>query len=329
MSEENSVAVESAPAEAVETSAVESNETVEAGSEESGSVESGSVQANTEAELAAEVEQAIEDGASEEEVKQMIREFEVKVNGKTYKRQIDLNDEEALKKELQMALAGRQAMQKSAELEKAYKQDYERLKNDPFELLKEMGLDPLKLSSSYIEQYLESQKKSPEEIAREEQAREFAAIKEERDRLIKEKEEIERQKHLSQIENEIQDDIISALESDNELPTNPKVIDMIIDNMIYAMDNGWTDVTAKDVIPNVKNQLQSSLREIVSSLKSEDALKTFIGEDTFNKFRDDRVKKMKEQVTNVNSIKEVAKKPSEKDAKPKKKIKLSDFMGGR
>ena len=87
-----------------------------ASSEESSESEVVEVAAETESELKDEIEDAIEEGASEEEVKNMIREFTLKVNGKEFKRQIDLNDEEAVKKELQLGLAGRQAMQRSKEL---------------------------------------------------------------------------------------------------------------------------------------------------------------------------------------------------------------------
>ena len=327
MSEEN-VAVESAPEEtsAVEES-VESNEEsqeIEASSEESN--EESSVQAETEEELQEEVEQAIKDGASKEEVQNMIREFTLKVNGKEYKREIDLSDEETLQKELQMALAGRQAMQRSAELEKAYRNDIDRLKTDTASVLQELDIDPVEFAARVIENHLEQNAKSPEELENERRIKEFEDIKAERDRLRQEMEEKARQAEMAKIEKEIETDILSALESDPELPADPKVIAKVADNMLWAMQNGWDDVTAKDVLPTVKKELQQEFRTIASSLKSNSALKALLGDDILNNLREERVQQAKQQVKTLNNIKSQPK-AEETEKKVEKKISLKDFMG--
>jgi 23S rRNA-/tRNA-specific pseudouridylate synthase len=53
-------------------------------------------------------------GASKKEIQKMIEKFELKVNGKNVVKEIDLSDKEAIKRELQLALAGRQNMQEMA-----------------------------------------------------------------------------------------------------------------------------------------------------------------------------------------------------------------------
>jgi len=76
------------------------------------------------------VETAIANGASEKEVKNLIKEFQLKVNGKVINKKIDLSDENALKNELQLSAAARQAMQEAANLKKLYESEVSRLKQD-------------------------------------------------------------------------------------------------------------------------------------------------------------------------------------------------------
>ena len=304
----------------------ESTEEIQASEEISDESEEIGVQASTEKELEAEVEQAIEEGASEEEVKQMIREFTLKVNGKEYKRQIDLNDEEGLQKELQMALAGRQAMQRSAELEKAYKGDIERLKTDTASVLRELDIDPVSFAAQVIENHLAQNAKSPQQIEQEQKASEYQKMKEENEKLKKEYEDRVRQAEMSKVEKEIETDILSALEGDKELPANPEVIAMVADNMLWAMQNGWEDVTAQDVLPTVKQELQNKFRTIAGSLKSTSALKALLGDDILNNLREERVQQAQKQVSNINNIKQGSS-PEKIEEKPSKKMSLKDFMG--
>jgi hypothetical protein len=307
----------------------EENQSEEIQASEESSIEASSeegVQAETEEELKAEVEQAIEEGASEEEVKEMLREFTLKVNGKEYKRQIDLNDEEGLQKELQMALAGRQAMQHLAESQKAHKGDIERLKSDTAAVLQELDIDPVTFAAQVIENHLAQNAKSPEQIEQEQRASEIQKMREENERLKKDAEERTRNAEMAKVEKEIETDILGALEGDKELPANPEVIAMVADNMLWAMQNGWEDVTAKDVLPTVKQELQNKFRTIAGSLKSTSALKALLGDDILNNLREERVQQAQKQVKTINNIKQGSV-PESKEEKPSKKMSLKDFMG--
>lgn len=317
----------------VETSAPETSidETAQVSEESNKSVEvhsesSEGVQAETEEEFQEEVQQAIEDGATQEEVQDMIREYTLKVNGKEYTRKVDLSNDEELQKELQMALAGRQAMQKLAESEKAHKQDLEKWKENPKMGLKELGIDPVSFAANIIEEYLQESQKSPEEIEAERRAQEYQKIKEENERLKKEAEEKARQAEMAKVEKELENDILGALEGDPELPATPEVIAKVADNMLWAMQNGWEDVTAKDVLPTVKSELQNQFRSIAGSLKSNAALKALLGDDILNNLREERVQQAKQQVNTLSNIKQGAQ-PENKEEKPRKKLSLRDFMG--
>lgn len=325
MSEE--IAAEESVEEEVSVESTEENlsEEVQAG-EGDVVAESIEVQAETEGELKEEIEQAIEEGATEEEVTNMLREFTLKVNGKEYKRQIDLNDDEGLQKEFQMALAGRQAMQRNAELEKAYRGDIDRLKNDTASVLQELDIDPVEFAAKVIENHLAQNAKSPEELESEKRSSEYQKMKEENEKLKKDYEDRVRQSEMAKVEKELETDILSALEGDLELPANPEVIAMVADNMLWAMQNGWEDVSAKDVIPTVKAELQTKFRSIAGSLKSKSALKALLGDDVLNSLREERIEQASKQVKNISNIKQNSL-PEKTEESVVKKISLKDFMG--
>lgn len=324
MSEENvSEAVESAEvSEDIQSEESGAELSQEEGSEESS--EGVEVQAETTEELEEEIEQALEEGATKEEIKSMIETFELKVNGKTYQRRIDLNDKDALKQELQLALAGRQAMQRTAEIEKSYKNDLEQFKSNPKAFMERMGIDPIEFSAKAIEEHLAQNAKDPEELEREKRLSEFEELKAENERLKKDAEDKIRQAEMSKVEKEIETDILSALDSDGELPNTPEVFAMVTDTMLYAMKNGWTDVTAADVMPTVKQELQNKFRTLAGSLKSTDALKALLGDDALNKLREERVQSANKAVKNVSNIKQSSK--VEKKEEVRKKRALSELF---
>ena len=101
---------------------------------------------------------------------------------------IDLSDENAVRNELQLSAAARQAMQESANLKKMYESEVNRLKNDPFSVLAELGLDPDQLAEMRIQQRIEEMKKSPEQLEREKIQIELQAAREESRKLKEERE---------------------------------------------------------------------------------------------------------------------------------------------
>lgn len=299
----------------------------------SDSSDSLQVQATTESELEAEIEQAIEEGASQEEVKDMIRQFTLKVNGREFVKKIDLNDEEGLKKELQLAAAGRLAMQESAELKKLYSSEIERLRREPTSVLKELGFgeeELVELFANEINQFLDKKKRPKEEIEAEERQKQFEKLKKEKEELENKIKERERMEAMSKLEHELENDIMSALDGDPDLPSDdPEVIAMVADAMLYAYDHmKWTDVKPADVIPTVKKELEQKFRKSVRSLKSPAAIKAMLGEDIFNQLREERIQQAKKIITakELKKSSGVEAPKSVESAKPKRKI--SDILRG-
>lgn len=290
------------------------------------SEEPESIKADNEQELEAEIKDAIEDGASEEEVKDMIRQYTMKVDGKEIIKEIDLNDEDAVLRELQLAHKGQKSTQELQELKKLYTSELQRLQKDPFKVLKELDqdFDPLKLSADYIEQAFQESEMSPEEKAAQERELEFKKVLEERDRLKAAADKKEQDAKDAEIALELENDIMSALEEDSELIADKETVGLIAKELYWAMSNGY-DMSAKDVIPTVKDQLRQQFRRSADRFKSTAIMKDYMGEELLGKLRDERVKQAQKQVKSVNNIsKDMAKKES--SDKNRKKVNLSSLF---
>lgn len=327
--------------QAAEAPAVEDNGAIE-------SMESGAIEASSEGqeevsaadvenlsseetqELQDQVEEAIEDGATEEEVRNMIKQFTLKVNGKEFVKELDLSDEDAIRAELQKAYAGQIAMQEKAQLEKQYRSDFQRLQDDPFGVLEELRgkEEALELAAQRIQKEIERQQMSPEEQAAQEMQRELEEARERLRRMEEEKEQNEYNKLMQEQAEMIENDILSAID-EGGLSAEPKTIQRIADAMYWAEENGFGPVSAKDVLPTVKAEMETEFKSYAKSAFSnkEDAIKALLGEDVLEQLRQQRIQSA-QKVNNVNNLKKpVGKVPEKKtEEAPKPKIKLSDFM---
>lgn len=338
----------SSESSAVESSA-ESSETIEASAEDGAVLESSDessesesselpsgeesleVSANNEQELEQEIQEAIEEGASEEQVKDMIRKFTLKVNGKEITREIDLSDEEALKKELQLSHAGRQAMQELAEIKKVYTSEIRRLMDNPFQVMSEIdpNFDPMSLVKDYVETEYQKSQLTPEQKAAQEKEAEYKRLQEENQKLRQIAADQKRQEELDALEAEIESDIIEAIENDSELNLDEDTVALVVEELIWADENGFSDFKAKDVLGTVKDRIKDQFRSARSKFKSTAAMKEYMGEELLDLLREERIKQAKEAQTikNVSSIKnaDVAP-PAEKEEKEEQKIKLSTLF---
>ncbi|RLF65295.1 MAG: hypothetical protein DRN30_04225, partial [Thermoplasmata archaeon] len=291
------------------------------------------VEAESEAELVEEIEGAIEDGASEEEVKDMIREYEIKVNGKTKKVKIDLNNEEEIIKRLQMAEAGQSAMQGKAELEKMIESELRGAKEDPWKFLQDtLGLDADELAEHRIAARVEEMKKSPEQIEKEKISKELETLRAE----MKKREQVEEDAKVTRFREEasfkLDQEITDALKDNTNLPKSRKTVSRIADAMMWAMNNGFGDVNVADVIPAVEAEIKTEFDEFMNGMP-EDVLENYIGKRNLDRLRKKRVASAQAaKNTSIGDVKAVAadkKDDVERDAfgrKTAKKVRSKDFF---
>lgn len=285
------------------------------------------VQAETEEELEEQIKDAIDEGKSNEEIKNMIRQFTLKVDGKEFIKEVDLSNEEELTKQFQLAAKGQKSMQELQELKNMYSQQLERLMANPFGVLKEMNpeFDALDVSAKYIDELAKENEMTPQEKAEIARQREFEEIKAERDRLKQEREDEKSQIERQKLAEELQTDIMSALDNDPDLVADRETVALVAENLMWAAKNDMHDITAKDVIPTVKEQLRRNFQRSAARFKNVESLKTHMGDDILNKLRAERVAQASNQVKSATSVNKDVSKPDKKEI-VREKIKLSSLF---
>lgn len=272
------------------------------------------------------IAEAKANGASNKEIQKMIEKFELKVNGRNVVKEIDLSDKEAIKRELQLALAGRQTMQEMAELKKLYSSEIDRLRQDPFSVLRELGIDPDELSYAHLEKKVQEAQKSPEEQERDRLQQELEELRSKAKQEEEKRIQAEQYRLQEQASKQLDDEIDDALDEYKHLPRSPRVVKHIASVMMWALDNGMDNITVKDVLPTVEKELKKEISDIIDNLP-EEFIEEFIGQRGMERLRKKRVAQANQQPKSVANIKPAAKAKSA-ESKPSVKRSLEDFLRG-
>ena len=310
----------------IETPIEESQEIVEESEESSN--EGVELSAEDGEQLQGEIQEAIDNGATEEEVNDMIEEFVLKVNGKEVKKTVDWNDKESIKRELQKAAAFGSTSQENAEIKKLLQDMVGGLKQDPWKIMQELGLDPDELAEMRIQQKIEDMKKSPDQIEKER----IQAELEEMRQKTKQYEDRAREQEMAKLQEaaleDLNNEINTALDAHPSLSASEMTIRRIADTMSYAMDNGIEDVKVEDVLPIVEREMKEDIRKFMDSVPVQ-FLEEYISQNALENYRKSKIKKT---VTppNINDIKKDVSSPAKKEEKKERQYKsLNDFMRSR
>jgi hypothetical protein len=311
----------------VEASEEGSEEAVEAPASEEG------VQAETKEELKEEIEEAIEDGATDEEIQDMIREYTIKVNGKEKQVKIDFNDKEDIIRRLQLAEVSQKSMQDKRELEKSYEEEVKNLLDDPFAVLEELGLDPLKLAEERIRNEVEERKKSPELRDRERIERELIDARAQLKRQEEASESAKRAQLEAEASQSLNDEIDRALDAHPKLPRSQKTVTRIADHMLWAMENAEElgidadKLRVEDVIPSVEQEMREEIQSLMKELP-EEMMEEYIGKQNLERLRKKRLSTQKPKPNSASDVKPTTASVSKKDeaSKAKEKQKAKDYF---
>lgn len=227
------------------------------------------------------IQQAVEDGASKKEIQQMIKEFELKVNGKTVKAKIDLSDEEAVKRELQKAYAMTEVSEENANIKKALSARIEAWKKNPDLALKDLGIDPDKYLEEKATRELEEMKLTPEQKRiRDLEAK--LAEREELERQIQAEREaqLQAQKDAEAMEY-LRAEITEALSKSTFLKPSPVLERRVADTMATYSEK-YPNVTAEQVLPIVERELQDEFNELLDMMP-EEYIEKFFKKPTLDK----------------------------------------------
>lgn len=212
---------------------------------------------------------------------------------KLYKLNIDGTDEEVdeetLIKRAQKYSAADKKFNESAQLRKQAEQLLTMLKQDPYSVLEQLGLDPTELSRSHLQRKIEELKMSPEE----KELRDLRSYKEQQEQLRQQKEQEEltaKEEQLrSELSSKMTQEIIGALESVN-LPRDESSIRMMVDIMRHQINND-VDITWEEAADIVRFQHEQNYKHFFSQMNV-DALAQLLGEETVNKLVKRSTKKL-------------------------------------
>lgn len=273
--------------------------------------------------------------AAEQALQEMLEEFELKVNGKTVKEKVNLNDKARIQKALQMEKAAQEAFQGKAatekqlrEYEKTVDDFFQKLQKDPMSILSNPDLnisreDRRKLAEMILNDELEIESKSPEQLELEKARAELEKLQNEKkaSESAKQKAEFERLQQDAAIQ--IEKEIMEAIDV-GELPKSNYITQKMADLAYIAFTNG-IDIDMKELIPLVKKQYIDDMRDMLSKLP-DDLVEDLISRDRVKKIRTNYLSSMKKQQLNSVKVADTGAKKSE--AKPVERQKASDFFKG-
>ncbi|HEY0092083.1 MAG TPA: hypothetical protein VGB43_06300 [Flavobacterium sp.] len=295
-----------------------SNESVDVGSDSS--VDSADLSASELQDLANDPNLS---KAEKKEVKKMLKELEIKYNGKTEKVQLPFEIEEQhaeyMRRQLQMSKMGQSKAQEAANWERDTMAFLNDLKQNPRKVLSNphLGVDLKKIAAEIIEEEIANAQKSPEEIEREEYKKKLKEYEEKEEKRNKEIEEMKRQKIIDDAYAQYDMSMTQAMEK-YDIPKSPLALWEMAHLMSLEIKRGFEpDMDA--IAQLVEEKMNSGYGEHVKKL-SPDKLKKILGEEIFENERKARVAKVKKSPVPVKTaVKDVAKTEKKEEVVVKKK----------
>jgi hypothetical protein len=266
---------------------------------------------------------------TKQEAKELKKILKLKVDGQEFEEEVDFNDEEGLKKHLQKSKAFDKRLKEFSQYKSQVDSIIEQLKQDPESILEKLGLDVDQLAEKRLSRKVEEMKKSPEQIEREKMQKELEDLRKEKKSAEESREKSELERMRNEQAQKIEVDITDALDSAKSIlpKKNPLVMQRVAQTMLMAMQNGYENVTAKDVIPLVEKQWRSELNEFFNVLP-EETIEMLVGKENLSRYRKKQVSSNRPKVQTATA-KQVAKDTGtrqevEEDDRPKKKMR--DFF---
>ena len=290
----------------------------------------GDVSSDSSDESSAAIDAAAQTGEiTPAQAKELKKKLKLKVDGKEIEEEIDFNDDEALTRHLQKSKAFDTRNKEFTGFRSQVDQFFAEFQADPEAVMERLGMDVDAIATKRLQKKVEEMSKSPEQVAAEKRDKELEQLRKERDELKKAQEQAEMESLRNKQAADIENSITSALErSKARLPqNNPKVYQMIAQNMLMAMENGYNDVTVDDIIPIVERQWKEELRGYFDS-SSEDLIEELLGKQNLDRLRKKRLATRSKQTppppVNKQILDTGASKPKEEPPKERKTYK--DFF---
>lgn len=258
------------------------------------------------------------------EKKKNLKKLKLKVDGKEYDEEVNLDDDDYLTRQFQMAKMGSKRAQEYAQLEKEVKTFIDQLRSDPRAVLSDpsIGIDIKQLAAQIIEAEIENSKKSPEQIEKEKLQGELEAIKKEReterDAAKKKEFEILQKQEFERYDNEM----TKALENHPDLPKSPYVVKKMADYLLMGLQKGM-NIKPEDVVDLVRQEIKEDLKQMFAVLP-EDVIEQLVGKEKISGIRKKKLAAAK-AATQAPRVQDTGKTGTTKTA-PGDKVSFKDFF---
>jgi hypothetical protein len=264
------------------------------------------------------------------EIQNLKKKFQLKVDGKEEDLELDLSNEEEVKKHLQLSRAAQKRMAESAQLKKDVEAFISALKTDPFSVLSNeaIGVDVVQLVNKYVEDQLKEADKTPEQKAQEKMQQELESLRKEKEDLEKRRQEEELMRYQDAAAVQLDKEITELLNSTASLPKSPYVVKRIADTMLLAMNSGYPNVTVKDVIPVVESQIREEIQGMFGAMP-EEVMESVLGSSNLERWRNKKIAGIKKTnaIPKSGDVK-VSGNATKQTTQPEKKISMRDFLKG-
>lgn len=273
-------------------------------------------------------EEALKPAEIKKEEKRL-KKLKLKVDGKEYDEEVNLDDDEYLIKQLQLAKVAQKRMGEHSQLQKDMSSFIEELKKNPRKILSNpnIGVDVKKMVAEFIEEEIANSQKSPEQLEKEKLQARLKELEEERKT---EKEEFEKREfeRLQEQEYERYDTLMTSALQKADLPKTPYVVKKMADYLLMGLQDGQ-DISPEDVIPLVREEMQSDLKAMFAVMPDE-VIEQLVGKDVIGRIRKKSVAKAKEKGVPPQplskSLQDTGSK-EKKDEEPKKRMTIKEFLG--
>lgn len=264
--------------------------------------------------------------------KAKLKKLNLKVYGKeeTEELPFEIDDDprivEYMTKQLQLAKASQRSMSEKSSLEKEVSSFIEELRKNPRKVLSDprMSIDLKKMAAEIIEDEIAESQKSPELIEKEKLEARLKELEAERKAEKDQARERELERYTEQQMIQYDNQMSKALEK-SDLPKSPYIVKKMADYMLLGLNNDIA-LTADDVVPMVREELQNDLREMFAVMPDE-VIEALVGKEVFARQRKKNVAKAKSAppVPVKSQVKDTGSKAEAKSET--KKMNMKDFFG--
>lgn len=212
------------------------------------------------------------------------KKYKIKVDGQEFEEELDLNDDEGIKRHIQMSKAAQKRMSESAKIKQQAEQFLQALQTDPVKLLSnpKLGLDFRKIAEEYLTKQLEVEMLSPEQRKSREMEERLKAYEEEK-RQATEKQRADQQSMLEQHYAQSYDKTITEALANSGLPKTPKTVKRMAELLYSNLKNGF-ELEPKSLVEMVRQDYINEIKELFGAANG-DLLLQLLGDDVANKIR--------------------------------------------